>query len=130
MATYQQEKVNGKTKRNVRWRAIVRISGHSAVTKLCLTKKGAEKWAMEKEIELRKMKPSKVNTDGPLLFTTVLDEYLQHARLKGLKTEKAHERLLEYWRDEIGYLELSSIDTRLITAKKLELANTYSQAKG
>jgi integrase len=121
---------NGKPARNTKWKCIVRIAGHKPVTKICTKQKDAEEWGMKKEIEIRSSKPSKVNIDGPLLFTDVLDEYLQHARLKGLKTEKAHERLLEYWRDEIGYLEISSIDTRLVTEKKLKLANSVSHAKG
>jgi integrase len=115
-------------KRGGKWRAIVRITGHPATTKTFDNKSMAKEWASKTENAIKSGNMPSI--EGKRLFSDVLDEYLAHMRLKGLKTEKAIERMLEEWRNKLGAYELSRINTSLITQETLKLANSFSGAKG
>lgn len=115
-------------KRGGKWRAIVRITGHPAVTKTFDSKSMAKEWGSKTENAIKG--GSMPSIEGKRLFSEVLDEYLSYMRLKGLKTEKAVERMLGYWRGRLGNYALSQIDTSLITKERLNLAYSAPGAGG
>ena len=107
----------------------IRIKGQSDVTATFSRQTDAKRWAQQTEVEIRSGIYIKTREAQKHTLGETIERYVNDVLIHNPKTFKSYRSQLHYWKESLGEVRLSDLNTALVVQHRDKLAHILPKIK-